>query len=59
MNKWLLRIIALVIPQVSPQIRDGLCSLLNELEAKAKETKNPWDDILIGLVKTILDCPEN
>jgi len=59
MDKWLLKIINLVLAQASPQIREIVCSMLKQAAEKAKETKNPWDDVLIGLIQTIIDCPDN
>lgn len=54
MDKWLLRIITLVVSVMSPELRKGLVDLLNNLEAQAKKTANPWDDVLVGLLKSIL-----
>jgi len=58
MNKWIWRLIGLVLSQASPVIREHLCTLLADLEQKAKETDNPWDDVVVGLLKTVLNCPE-
>lgn len=54
MNKWLLQIITMVVGVASPEIRTGVLQLLNKLEEQAKKTPNPWDDILVGLLKTIM-----
>ena len=54
MNAWILGLIQLVVKVVSPEIRTGANQLLDDLEAKAKKTPNPWDDILVGLLKTIM-----
>ena len=54
MNKWLLQLITMVVTVMSPELRKGLDDVLNDLDAKAKKTANPWDDILVGLLKTIL-----
>lgn len=58
MDKWLLRIIKLVLVQASPQIREIVCSTLKQAAEKAAKTDNPWDDVLIGLLQTIIDCPD-
>lgn len=58
MSKWLWELIRLILTVASPEIREQLCIMLNTLEVKAKETKNPWDNIVVGLLKTILACPE-
>lgn len=54
MDKWLLRLISLIIGVASPELRKMLTDLLDQAEAKAKATKNPWDDILVGLLKQLL-----
>lgn len=59
MNKWIWELIRLILSVASPEIRESICKLLNTMEQKAKETKNPWDDVLVGLLKTVLACPEN
>lgn len=59
MKKWLWKLLELLLIQASPQIREQLCVLLSDLEQKAKETENPWDDILVGLLRTVLNCPDN
>jgi len=58
MDKWVLKIIKLVIEQASPEIRKTVCNALDQAAEKAKETKNPWDDVLIGLIQTIVNCPD-
>lgn len=54
MNKWLLQIITMVVTVMSPELRIGLEDWLTNLEADAKKTANPWDDILVGLLKSML-----
>lgn len=54
MNKWLLQLITMVVTVMSPELREGLEKVLNGFEAQAKKTANPWDDILIGLLKSLL-----
>ena len=58
MNKWLWRLLELILVQASPTIRDSLCKGLKELEEKAKETDNKWDDVLVGVLQTVLQCPD-
>jgi len=54
MNKWIFRLISLVIGVVSPEIRTGVAELLDKLEAQAKKTTNPWDDMLVAMLKEIM-----
>lgn len=59
MNKWILRLIALVVANASPAIREFLMVSLNKLEADAKKTANKWDDILVGLLKALVSGKED
>ena len=53
MNKWIFRLIGLVATVASPEIRKGADDLLDKLEADAKKTANPWDDMLVDLLRTL------
>lgn len=54
MNEWILRLIIMVVSVMSPELRKNLEALINNLEEQAKKTANPWDDIFVGLLKSIL-----
>ena len=54
MNEWILRLIGLIVGVASPELRKVLEDLITTLEAQAKKTANPWDDILVALLKTLL-----
>lgn len=54
MNEWLLRLITLIVGVASPELRKMLQQWLVTLEEQAKATKNPWDDILVALLKRLL-----
>lgn len=54
MNQWIFRLIGLIIAVASPELREGLNDWLNSLETKAQATDNPWDDILVAMLRTIL-----
>jgi len=54
MNNWILRLITMVVTVMSPELRKGLEDWLNQLEVQAKKTENPWDDILVAMLKTVL-----
>lgn len=55
MNEWVLRMIGLVVGSASPAIRESVKAWVLELEVQAKETPNPMDDILVGLLKIVLN----
>jgi len=54
MNEWILRLIGLIVGVASPELRKVLEDWITTLEAQAKKTANPWDDILVALLKTLL-----
>lgn len=57
MNEWLLRIVGLVIGQISPELRNGMITFVKNLEAQAKKTPNPWDDIFVDILRSVLNIP--
>jgi len=54
MNNWIATLLGQVVAQMSPEIRKGMVEFVNKLEAQAKATPNPWDDIFVGIVKFVL-----
>lgn len=58
MKNWIWELIRLILTVASPQIRDSICKLLKTLEKQALQTENPWDDVLVNLLKSVLACPE-
>ena len=54
MNEWIFRLIGLIVAVASPELRKALKEWLDILEKRAAETPNPWDDILVAMLRTIL-----
>lgn len=54
MNEWILRLIGLMISVASPELRKMLAAMLDQLEEQARATKNPWDDILVAMLRQII-----
>jgi AMMECR1 domain-containing protein len=52
--EFLVRLLRLILPHVTPEIRDAIKDLLETLTERAKRTQNAWDDIFVELVKMIL-----
>ncbi len=50
----LLKLLPLIIPNISRVLREALVEAIEELEKKAQETKNPYDDMLVALLKELL-----
>ena len=55
MNEWILRLITLIVGSASPELRQLIKEWVLELEKRAKETPNPFDDVLVGLIKIVLN----
>ncbi len=51
--KIVITIAKLVLQNVSKSLREGFVQFIKNMEVKAKETKNPFDDVAIMIVKTI------
>lgn len=58
MESWILRMIILVVGAASPEIRENVKTWVADLAEKAKATPNPMDDILVGLLKTLLNIKD-
>lgn len=54
MNDWIMRLFGLVVTVISPELRKGLEEWLTQLEERAKKTPNPWDDVFVGILKSVL-----
>jgi len=54
MNDWILKLIGLIFSVASPELRKMLEQWIGQLEAQAKNTKNPWDDVLVALLKQLI-----
>lgn len=54
MNKWLFDLLSMVLSVMTPELRMGIESFVKRLDADAKKTPNPWDDIFVGVLKSIL-----
>jgi len=48
-------VIKQVFKRLSPVIRGKIEHFVLALEADARETTNPWDDLAVDLIKAILD----
>jgi len=56
MKKVLLNILLQVLTVATPEIRRQICEALKELKKKTEKTPNPWDDILVDVLITLLGC---
>lgn len=54
MEKLIVRIVEEMIKRISPEMRSYLEEYVKKLEKLSLETKNPWDDILVMVLKAVL-----
>lgn len=54
MNEWILKLIGLIFSVASPEVRKMVETMVTNLEQQARATKNPWDDVLVALLKQLL-----
>ena len=54
MEKWWARILQMILDRISPELRKALKDLIDRLEAQAKATPNPIDDILVAVLRVVL-----
>lgn len=53
-ERLIIAIVVQMLANMSPVIRQNMVSWLKNLEVEAKKTDNPWDDILVMLLKAAL-----
>lgn len=54
-GKIIEKILFMMFTRVSPELREWIKKELDVLEGKAKKTKNPFDDMFIAMLKTLLN----
>lgn len=58
MNEWILRIVTMVFGVMTPELRNSMIAFVKTMETNAKKTPNPWDDIFVGVLKSILSIKD-
>lgn len=53
-ERLIIAIVVQMLANISPVIRQNILTWLKQLEVEAKKTANPWDDILVMLLKAAL-----
>jgi len=54
MEKYLLSLIQLLVTVISPELRQGIVTMLNALEKQAEKTPNKWDDVIVAMLKQLV-----
>lgn len=55
MPNWLIVLLMNVLGSISGPLREQIVKSVREWEVKARETESPWDDVLVGCVKWLLN----
>lgn len=55
MERIVAKILDEVFKRISPELRDHIKKFVIELEARAKVTTNPWDDLAVVVLKAALN----
>jgi len=54
MNKLLEKLLPLILTVMSPEIKKAIAQLVVNLDEQAKKTPNPWDDMFVAILKSII-----
>ena len=54
MEKIFAKIIQKIMEQMSDSLRKEILAVVQKLENVAKQTQNPWDDILVLILKVVI-----
>ena len=54
MEKLIAKIVEKILEQMSDNMREELIVLIKRLDTVAEESENPWDDILVLVLKVIV-----
>lgn len=54
----MLLLVRQVLTVMTPDLRTAFVAFVNTMAENAKKTPNPWDDIFVGLLKTVLQIPD-
>lgn len=57
MNKWIWTLISIVLTNMSAPLRELVENCVKAMEAKAKETASPADDLFVNMLKWALGMP--
>lgn len=53
MEKLLFNLITVVLEKLSPEIINAIRSFIKRLDEMAKKTVNPFDDMIVEIIKTL------
>jgi len=54
MNKLLEKLLPLILSVMSPEIKKAVAGFVQQLDEQAKKTPNPWDDMFVAILKSII-----
>jgi hypothetical protein len=56
-GRILARLVPLLYTVITPALRDMLAEFVDEFEKRAKQTANPWDDLVADILRAVLCSP--
>lgn len=59
MGTIIFKIIMVAVRAVTPELKNLLSGTLSQLRKQAKATASPWDDLLVEILYSLLDCEED
>ena len=57
MNQWWIRLLRMLLAAISGPLRQDLMKFAEAFRVKAKQTENPWDDLLADIICWLLGMP--
>jgi len=54
MKEFIINLLGGILSNMSPEIRSAVVAWLDDMQAKAKETPNPWDDMFVSFLRILL-----
>lgn len=54
MEKLLFNLISIVLQRLSPEIINAIKSFIRRLDEMAKKTDNPFDDMIMEIIKSLM-----
>lgn len=52
----MVKILGLILSQVTPEFRQLLCDGIDKLDKMAAKTKNKFDDLAVDILKALVAC---
>lgn len=54
MEKFIINLLVSILGQMSPVLRESVILWLDDMQKRAAETPNPWDDMFVSFLRILL-----